>query len=70
MQLWRQGIGSKNNRLCPCIDKKVVAEGVETEEQLNFLKEYGCDEVQGYYFSKPLLAEDFAKFYKEFYKMN
>lgn len=52
------------------LDKKVVAEGVETEEQLNFLKEYGCDEVQGYYFSKPLLAEDFAKFYKEFYKMN
>ena len=33
---------------------KVVAEGVETEEQLGFLRDYDCDEVQGYYFSRPL----------------
>ncbi len=33
---------------------KVIAEGVETEEQWNCLKELGCDEIQGYYFSKPL----------------
>ena len=32
---------------------KVVAEGVETEEQLALLKSQGCDEVQGYYYSKP-----------------
>lgn len=37
----------------------VVAEGVETEEQLNVLKGMNCDIIQGYYFSKPVCAEDF-----------
>lgn len=36
---------------------RVVAEGVETEAQLDFLREHGCDQYQGYYFSKPLPAE-------------
>lgn len=44
----------------------VIAEGVETEEQLNVLKELNCDEVQGFYFSKPLLPEDFERYYTEF----
>jgi len=39
----------------------VVAEGVETWEQLLFLKKEGCDKVQGYLFSKPLPAEDIEK---------
>ncbi len=39
-----------------------IAEGVETEEQLNALKTMGCDIVQGYYFSKPLPAESFEAF--------
>ncbi|MBI1890731.1 MAG: EAL domain-containing protein [Burkholderiales bacterium] len=40
---------------------KVVAEGVETMEQLQFLSRHGCDEIQGYFFSKPTAAEEFTK---------
>jgi len=38
----------------------IVAEGVETAEQMDFLKEHSCDEMQGYYFSKPVVPEQFA----------
>jgi EAL domain-containing protein (putative c-di-GMP-specific phosphodiesterase class I) len=40
---------------------KVIAEGVETESQLDFLKAHQCDEAQGFYFSKPVPPEDCAK---------
>jgi diguanylate cyclase (GGDEF)-like protein/PAS domain S-box-containing protein len=43
------------------LNLKVLAEGVETEEQMFFLRTHHCDEVQGYYFSRPLAAADFAK---------
>ena len=39
----------------------VVAEGVENEDQFSFLQQHRCDEMQGFYFSKPLAAEDFAE---------
>lgn len=39
----------------------VLAEGVETEEQLQFLKSKGCDYIQGYYFSKPLEPKHFTE---------
>ena len=41
---------------------RTIAEGVETEGQLAFLREQDCNEVQGYYFSKPLPAEQFEAF--------
>ena len=43
---------------------RVIAEGVETQEQLAFLKENRCDETQGYYVSRPLSAADFSDFIK------
>ena len=39
----------------------VVAEGIEREEQLDFLRDRDCDEYQGFFASKPLLASDFLK---------
>jgi EAL domain-containing protein (putative c-di-GMP-specific phosphodiesterase class I) len=44
------------------LKKKVVAEGVETPEQLRFIQDLGCDEGQGYYFSPPVSAGQFVKF--------
>jgi EAL domain-containing protein (putative c-di-GMP-specific phosphodiesterase class I) len=44
---------------------KVIAEGVETEAQLAFLAEHGCDQIQGYYFSRPLPADDCGEWLRE-----
>jgi EAL domain-containing protein (putative c-di-GMP-specific phosphodiesterase class I) len=43
------------------MDLKVVAEGVETEEQYNFLAEHGCEIIQGYLISRPVPANEFEK---------
>ncbi|MBU1643078.1 EAL domain-containing protein, partial [bacterium] len=45
---------------------QTIAEGVETLEQLNYLNEQGCDEVQGYYYSRPLPIEAFEIFVQEY----
>jgi len=42
---------------------RVLAEGVETKEQLHYLKEQGCDEVQGYYYSQPVPAKELTRFF-------
>jgi len=44
--------------LAHCVDLKVVAEGIETKEQYEKLKQVKCDIIQGYYFSEPLEADD------------
>ncbi|HCE09255.1 MAG TPA: PAS domain S-box protein, partial [Oxalobacteraceae bacterium] len=44
---------------------QVIAEGVETAEQLAFLRARGCDQVQGYYFSRPLAPEAFERMFQE-----
>lgn len=43
------------------LNLKVIAEGVENEEQMSFLREHQCDEMQGYFFSKPITADEAAE---------
>ena len=43
-----------------------VMEGVETEEQVSFMKKCGCDVVQGYYYAKPMPLSEFRKFIRDF----
>lgn len=43
------------------LDLTVTAEGVENEEELQFLKEHGCDKVQGYFFSRPVEADEIER---------
>lgn len=43
------------------LNLKTVAEGVETEEQLGFLRTAGCNRIQGFYFAKPMKEEEFRK---------
>ncbi|MYM84759.1 EAL domain-containing protein [Duganella sp. FT50W] len=47
------------------LNMRVIAEGVETREQVQFLTDRGCDEMQGYYYSRPLNAEGFAALVRE-----
>ena len=44
---------------------KIVAKSIETEEQLALLKEFGADEGQGYYFSRPVPQDEFTSLLKE-----
>lgn len=47
------------------LDLQVVAEGVEDEAQVQFLRELGCDQIQGYYFAKPMPAQEFEAFFRQ-----
>jgi diguanylate cyclase (GGDEF)-like protein/PAS domain S-box-containing protein len=47
----------------------VIAEGVETEEQLVFLRSYQCDQIQGYLFSRPMPAEEFARLLQQGWRL-
>lgn len=48
--------------LAKTLQINTVAEGIEEQEDVEFLRKAGCDEIQGYYFSKPLTVEDFHSF--------
>jgi EAL domain-containing protein (putative c-di-GMP-specific phosphodiesterase class I) len=48
--------------LSKSLNIEVIAEGVETQEQLEFLLNEGCNNIQGYYYSKPLPADEFRAF--------
>lgn len=48
------------------LEMKVVAEGVETAQQLAFLVDHGCDEIQGYLFARPMQAQDIGWFVRNF----
>lgn len=50
------------------MDLAIIAEGVETKEQVEFLQENGCTGMQGYYFSKPLPAAEIPEFVKRFHE--
>ena len=49
---------------------KVVAEGVEQQEQIDFLRKVSCDYIQGYFYSAPKSYNDFIKYISKFYKEN
>ncbi len=44
---------------------RTIVEGVETKEQMEFVRTIGCDIIQGYYYSKPITKEDFEKYFEE-----
>lgn len=52
-------------RLAQSLHIRVTAEGVETKDQYEFLKALGCDTIQGYYFARPMPAEDFERLLEE-----
>ncbi len=52
------------------LDLDVIAEGVETQEQIDFLRKENCLEMQGFYFSKPLTQEEFVTYVRDKYAEN
>jgi EAL domain-containing protein (putative c-di-GMP-specific phosphodiesterase class I) len=71
-QSFTTGIGESENdeeivkvmiKMAHAMGLKVICEGVETRQQLDFLKEHNCDLVQGYYFSKPRSVDDITNLF-------
>lgn len=60
-----QAIATAIIQLSRSLGLRTIAEGVETIEQQEFLRSRGCEEAQGYYYSQPLSAEDFAVFVQD-----
>lgn len=58
-----QAIVSAIINIADSLGLKKIAEGVETIEQLTYLRENGCQEIQGYYYDKPLTAQEFEEKY-------
>ena len=52
--------------LAKSLGMKAIAEGVETDAQLEYLRQQGCDEIQGYYYSKPLSADAFLDYLRTY----
>jgi EAL domain-containing protein (putative c-di-GMP-specific phosphodiesterase class I) len=52
-------------RMAHSLKLKVLAEGVESSEQVTLLRAQGCDEMQGYWLARPLPADAFAKYFRE-----
>ena len=52
--------------MCNALDLRVVAEGVETPEQADFLRRHRCDEIQGFYYSPPMPQEAVAGYAADF----
>ena len=47
------------------LNLSVIAEGVETQEQVDFLRSAGCDYVQGFYFARPMPVDDYVNLVRE-----
>jgi EAL domain-containing protein (putative c-di-GMP-specific phosphodiesterase class I) len=56
-------ISSTVINLAKNLNLKVIAEGVETKDQKDFLVAHGCKFIQGYYYNRPMNAKDFEKAY-------
>lgn len=52
-------------QMAKSLNLKTIAEGVESQEIVNLVQQHGCDEVQGYYFAKPMCAEDFIHYFSQ-----
>ena len=59
-------IASSIVMLSDLLNLEVIAEGVETIEQIDFLKNHGCSQFQGYFYSKPILPENVVAFANSF----